>query len=201
MARNESKNSIFHNEAFGWIKSILFAVLIAILIRGFIFEPVEVDGVSMENTLHDRQRLIVYKLGYFFGEPKTGDIIVLKVHSGLSGFFQFLGKTPIINKAIPDLQEIDYIKRVIGVPGDSIDIKNGKVYVNGNELNEPYAKGITNSYSTGFPLKVEENKVFVLGDNRQNSHDSRHIGLIDYADIKGKAVFRIWPFKDIGLIE
>jgi signal peptidase I len=104
-------------------------------------------------------------------------------------------------RSIPSVMEIDYIKRVIGVPGDKIDIKDGHVYINGEKLDEKYAKGETHKQLLDFPKTVPPNTVFVLGDNRQNSRDSRIIGFIEYDRIKGKAVLRIWPFKDLGVIK
>jgi signal peptidase I len=201
MMTTEKKAISFIKELFQWIQAIALAVVIALLIRGFLFEPVYVDGESMENTLISGQRLLVYKLGYYFNEPKNGDIIVLRYQEGAGKDAFLLKKLPFLKKIIPDFQEIDFVKRVIGVPGDIVDIKNGFVYVNGEKLIEPYAKGATYTQHVEFPIMIPENKVLVLGDNRLNSRDSRHIGLIDYNQIKGKAVFRIWPFIDIGLIE
>jgi signal peptidase I len=177
-------------EILQWIEVIVIAVVIALLVRGFLFEPVEVIGQSMQDTLFTNQRLITYKLGYNFAPPKRGDIIVLEFKEG------------VLNKLLPlpDPNEIDYIKRVIGLPGDELDLRDGAVYLNGVKLDEPYAKGITLKQSLDFPLKVPEKSVFVMGDNRQNSSDSRQIGFIAYSRIKGKAVFRIWPFKDFGNI-
>lgn len=184
----ESTNTI--KEIFQWIQYIIAAVIIALLIRAFIFEPVLVDGHSMDNTLNNGQRLIEYKLGYFFSPPKRGDVIVLQYQKGILKYLP-----------LPDPKEIDYIKRVIGVPGDEVDFKDGKVYINGKELNEPYAKGRTLPLGMKVPAVVPPNNVFVLGDNRENSSDSRRIGFIDYSRIRGKATIRIWPLKNIGLIK
>jgi len=190
----------FLKEIFQWIRAIIFAVIIAFLIRGFIFEPVYVDGPSMEDTLETGQRLLVYKLGYYFSQPERGDIIVLRYQEGDIAHLPLLERFPFIKKIFPDFKEVDFIKRVIGLPGDTVDIKDGYVYVNGEKLDEPYAKGPTQKQNIEFPIKIPGNKVLVLGDNRQNSRDSRHIGLVDYEKIKGKAVYRIWPLEDIGPI-
>jgi signal peptidase I len=189
-------------EALQWFEAIAVAVIIALLIRGFLFEPVEVKGYSMKNTLDTGQRLILYKLGYYFSPPKAGDIIVLQYQEGMFKFVPFIGNIPFFKKMYPFSEEIDYIKRVIAVPGDTVDLKDGYVYINGEKIDEPYAKGKTlPKNAIKFPDTVPENKVFVLGDNRENSSDSRYIGYIDYKKIKGKAVFRFWPFKDIGGIK
>ncbi|AUS98739.1 signal peptidase I [Clostridium thermosuccinogenes] len=186
---SENKKNSLLKEALQWVLAIGIAVVLAFLIRGFVFEQALVMGDSMQDTLFDKQRLIVYKTGYFFHPPERGDIIILEYQKGS---FKFL--------PVPDPNEIDYIKRVIGLPGDVVDIKDGSVYVNGEKLDEPYAKGRTEPYGMEFPITIPENKVFVLGDNRENSSDSRQIGLIDFDRIKGKAVFRIYPLKDFGTI-
>lgn len=193
-SRNNSSNTI--KELLQWIEAIVFAVIIAFFIRGFIFEPVYVQGESMADTLNTSQRLIVYKLGYSFASPQHGDIVVLQIQEGTLEHMPFLKNFKFVRKVIPDLDEVDYIKRVIGLPGDKIYTKDGFVYVNGNRLDEPYAKGLT--YRIDKPLEVPENKVFVLGDNRENSRDSRDIGFVDFDKIKGKAVLRIWPLDVFG---
>jgi signal peptidase I len=101
---------------------------------------------------------------------------------------------------IPPQNEVDYIKRVIGLPGDEIDIINGSLYVNGIEQKETYVKGSTTKQNFDLPSNVPENKVFVMGDNRENSKDSREFGFVDVDKIKGKAVFRIRPLKEFGSI-
>lgn len=179
-----------------WIKAIAIAVFIAVLIRGFIFEPVYVEGVSMENTLRTGERLIVYKLGYYFKAPAKGDIIVLQVQTGNN-----LQSLPILGKLIPDLEEIDYIKRVIAVPGDTVFVRGKYVYVNNERLEEPYVPGGVTETEMAAPVTVPAEAVFVMGDNRQNSRDSREIGCIGYDRIKGKAVFRFLPLSRMGKVK
>ncbi len=185
------------------MEAILIAVVIALLIRTYLFEPVIVHGSSMEGTLSTGERLIIYKLGYRFDRPQRGDIIVLK-HGEIVGYgSSALNKLPLIGSLIPLRNEIDYIKRVIALPGEEIDIKYGKVYINGKELDESYSKGITYEKSMKLPLTVPKGSVFVLGDNRENSRDSRetNVGFIEFDKVKGKAVLRIWPIKRMGMIE
>lgn len=186
-------------ELLQWVQAIVFAIIIAVLIRTFVFEPVLVQGSSMEDTLYTNERLILYKLGYQIGEPERGDIIVLKYREGKMILFPFLQKLGILNNNGID-QEIDYIKRVIAVPGDTIDIRDGKVYVNGEVLDESYIKGNTMPKGARLPATIEEGYYFVMGDNRPHSSDSRLIGLIEQDRIKGKAVFRYWPFNRISSI-
>jgi signal peptidase I len=192
------RNMSIMKEILQWVQAIIFAVIVALLLRAFVFEPVYVDGPSMKDTMVTGDRLIVYKLGYVFSPPQRGDIVVLKVKEGSFSIFPFLDNILFLKKAIPNLDEIDYIKRVVGVPGDTVDIREGFVYINDEKLDEPYALGNTNKYSGESRIKITEGKYFVMGDNRENSRDSRHIGLIDIENIKGKAVFRMWPLDKIG---
>ena len=187
-------------EIIQWAEAILLAVVIAFLIRGFVFEPVYVEGESMENTLSTAQRLIVYKLGYYFNPPEKGDIIVLQYQEGITKLLPFMNNIPIFKKAIPSISEVDYIKRVIAVPGDTLDIRDGYVYINNIKQEEPYLKekGVTYNQGLELPMVIPPDNVAVMGDNRLNSKDSRQIGLIEFNRIKGKAVFRIWPREVIG---
>lgn len=196
------KKTSISKEIFQWLAVIMLAVIIAFVVRGFIFEPVYVQGESMENTLYTSQRLIIFKLGYYFSPPSRGDIIVLQYQEGLTKVFPFIKNLQIFRKAISSISEVDYIKRVIAVPGDKLDIREGYVYINGLKLEEPYLKetGATYNQCLELPLQIPENKVAVMGDNRLNSKDSRQIGLIEYNRIKGKAIFRIWPMNAMGVL-
>ena len=193
----KKKNSI-GKEIFEWVLVIVVALVISMLIKAFVFSTYKVTMNSMEDTLHDGQHVIVYKTGYMVGEPKRGDIIVFVHEEGkFEGVLKYL---PIANPG-----EVDYIKRVIGLPGDVIDIKDGKVLRKNAgesefiELDEPYIKDqSTDSNGMKLPYTVEENKLFVMGDNRLQSLDSRKIGTIDRDKVVGKAVFRIWPFSEFG---
>jgi len=197
---SEKKNSLF-KEILHWLEAILLAFLIALLLRGFVFDKVYVDGSSMEPTLSSGDRLIVYKLGYYFNKPGRGDIIVLQADEDAENVNPVFRKLPFLKKFLYGFEETDYIKRVIGLPGEEIDIRDGYVYIDGVRLDEPYVTpGITKNGRFSTPIVIEENKYFVLGDNRQNSRDSREIGLIDFDKIRGKAVFRVWPTKKLGKI-
>lgn len=190
-------------EIFQWVEAFLFAILIALLIRGFVLEPVYVDGPSMEPTLYTGQRLVVYKTGYYFAPPQRGDIVVLQYQEGITRFIPFLENLPLFKKALPSIREVDYIKRVIAVPDDTLEIRDGYVYVNGEKIDEPYIReqGATLGWDIQKPMIIPKNNVFVMGDNRQESRDSRQIGLIEFNRIKGKAVLRIWPLKEFGGME
>lgn len=147
----------------------IIIILVIILVRTFIVTPVRVDGDSMKKTLYDGDILVLYKLGSI----KRNDIIVL-------------------NESYDD--EI-IIKRVIATPGETIEIKNNKIYVNDEEYEDDFAFGDTTDYSK---IKLGEDEYFILGDNRIISKDSRYFGPIKEKEIMGKIVFRIFPFSKVG---
>jgi signal peptidase I, bacterial type len=155
-----------------WVVSILIAVVLAFFIRYFIVELYMVEGPSMRPTLLNGERLVVNKFLYRFKTPERGEVIVFRY---------------------PRDPSRDFIKRVIGVPGDTIEIKEGRVFVNGQLQNETY---ILEKTKGSYPLAtVPEGHVFVMGDNRNNSEDSRFrdVGFVSYDLIKGKAIVVFWP--------
>ena len=168
----EKKNK---NEAMEWVKSIVFAIAIALIIKTFVFNTTYVLGNSMYPTLHEKDRLFALKIPLYFKGPDRGDVIVLEA---------------------PDSPSKDYIKRVIGIEGDKVEIIDGKVYVNNEIIQEDYLVGepYTHTYIESTWI-VEEDKVFVLGDNRAEgaSKDSRYFGTIDMNTIKGVTEFRYYP--------
>lgn len=190
--QNHTNTSInYVREIANWFLTILIALVIAMLIKAFIFVPIQVKMVSMQDTLFDGQRLIVYKLGYYFSPPKQGDIIIFEHREGnFKGWMKFL--------PVPNPGEEDYIKRVVAVAGEEVDIRDDGVYVNKKKLDEPYTKGITNGGSQKYPFTVPKNTIFVMGDNREHSTDSRVLGCIGLDKVRGKAVVRIWPLKKFG---
>lgn len=173
-----------------WIKAILIAVVLAGVIRQFFFAPILVDGVSMAPTLHDRDRMIVNKIGYQIGDPKRFDIIVFRA-----------------------TEDKDYIKRIIGLPGDEIEYRNDKLYVNGKAYEEPYLDKQKKQIADGpltydFTLEemtgkktVPKDQLFVLGDNRRFSKDSRSIGTVSMDRVIGKANMLYWPLKDARIVK
>ena len=165
-----------------WIKDILIAIVVAFLVLQFI-KPTIVQEHSMENTLKPNDYLFISKQSYrLFGDPQRGDIIVF--HSVLT---------------TADGAEKLLVKRIIALPGDTICITGGVVYVNGEPQDEPYTKdGYTNTEME--EVTVPEGQLFCMGDNRQNSRDSRDplIGFVDEDDVLGKAVLRLFPFSKFG---
>lgn len=212
MSQENKKHSI-GREIWEWVYTIVIAVAIAMIIKGFIFDIVKVDGSSMFPTLVDGDRLIVAKLGY---TPKQGDIIILdSAYSNRESYYDSIaeaeGKTELsffdklaAKKDIPEsLEKKYYVKRIIALPGQTLDLIDGKVYVDGEMLDEPYYDGITSSIDSTveYPITVEDNMVFVMGDNRTRSKDSRssELGQVPYEAILGKSQVRIWPVGSFGI--
>ena len=193
----------FLKELLQWLEAIAIAIVLAILIRGFLFEPVIIEGRSMLDTLKDGDRVILNKISLAFHEPDYGDVVVIEIEPPTFQVLKFLNNSNAAKKLLPTMTGADYIKRVIAKEGDVVDIKDGYVYVNGVKIEEAYVKtqGTTLLSSTAMPYKVEEGKYFVLGDNRVESRDSRSFGTIDEEQLIGIARTRIWPLHSIGKID
>lgn len=187
-SRGQSINVM--KEIWSWVKAIVIALIVVALVRQFVFSNYIVKGESMMPTLQDGNRLIVSKVGYTFGKPHRFDIIVFHAT-----------KTD------------DYVKRIIGLPGDTIAYRNDQLYVNGKPVSEPYLKqykeelpkgtDLTNNFSlkslTG-KVRVPKGKLWVMGDNRQNSEDSRYFGFVDEKEVVGRVAFRYWPMDEWGTV-
>ena len=162
---------------FDWAVVIVVALLVAFLVRTFVLAHFVVDGTSMASTLHDDDRVFVNKLSYRLHDPNRGDVVVLHQISGTS--------------------ERDLIKRVIALPGETIEVRNCQVFVDGRILEEPYLdEEVLASGSCGgdvAPTSVPEDHVYVMGDNRAGSQDSRALGPIDEDDLVGRAFVVFWP--------
>ena len=200
-------------EIWEWIYTIAIAVFIAFLIKTFVFDIVRVDGSSMYPTLVDNDRLIVTKLGY---TPKQGDIIILdSTYKKREAYYDQLaaeeGKEELgavdkffKGRSLPqEYKKVYFVKRVIALPGQTVDLgEDGKVYVDGVLLDEPYYDGETRSIdsSVQYPVTVEDDMVFVMGDNRMHSKDSRasDLGQVPEDAILGKSQIRVWPFNSIS---
>ncbi|GAE33932.1 signal peptidase I [Halalkalibacter akibai] len=169
-------------ESWEWLKAVVIALVLAFVIRHFLFAPVIVDGESMMPTLEHTDRMIVNKISYTFGTPERFDIIVFHAPAGK-----------------------DYIKRVIGLPGDVIEFQDDVLYVNGQAVEEPYLDELKQVYNGDVltrdfhAVTVPENELFVLGDNRGRSKDSRDIGTIHIDEVIGKANVVFWPVSNIRI--
>ena len=163
----------------GWLRDIFFAALTSILIVIFIIQPVKVEGTSMEPKLEPQDRIFVNKFVYHFSEIQRGDIVV----------FWY-----------PKDSSKSFIKRVVGLPGETVEIRSGGVLINGRSLEEPYVPPEYFDYKSSDPEIVSPGHYFVLGDHRNSSNDSRTWGLVPERNIFGEAVFRYWPPSKLGLI-
>ncbi len=165
-------------EVRGWARDIFFTALIAVLVVIFVVQPVKVEGTSMEPRLEPRDRIFVNKFVYYLSDVNRGDIVV---------FWYPKDKTK------------SFIKRVIGLPGETVEVRSGVVYLNDEKLSEPYLAGEVDNES--YPLQVVPlDQYFVLGDHRNSSNDSRDWGFVPEQNIFGEAVFRYWPLSKLGLI-
>jgi signal peptidase I len=165
---------------------IYFAVVIVsvLLIHQFVGQQIEVSGSSMESTLHNEDHLILEKISYEFGAPKRFDIVVFRPYS-----YE---------------KETYYIKRVIGMPGETVQIIGSDIFINGEKIDENYGNNpIADGGAAKEPITLDGDEYFLLGDNRNNSKDSRDtsIGAVKRDAIIGRAWIRIWPFKDFGVLE
>ncbi len=164
-------------EVWEWVRSIIIAIIIALLVRVFVIEHFLVDGQSMQPTLEHNERILVNKFVYRFQEPEHEEIVV----------FEYRDKR-------------DFIKRVVGVEGDTVQIKDKKLYINDEPVEEPYIQ--KNSVDDYGPVTVPEGHYFVLGDNRANSRDSRYddVGFVSEEEIKGRAALVFWPFEGFRVL-
>lgn len=214
-----SRNKKIIKEIGGWIICIVIAVILALLIKYFILTPTVVKQESMYPTLEENQRLILNRLGRTFKQmPKRGDIITFEAPTVT---YRTEEDTDISNPVaiyedeernifesfsynVLEIGKTSYIKRVIGLPGDHVQIKNGKVYINEEELKEDYLQsGIVTDDAEGMfsDIIVPQNTVFAMGDNRNSSVDCRAFGCIPLERIEGKVLIRFWPLNEFGKVE
>lgn len=164
-------------EWYDFVETILFAFILAFLIKSFILQISYIPTGSMIPTLNDGEAVLVVRIPYYFREPERGEIIVFKYPLDTSK---------------------EYVKRLIGLPGDTIEIKQGNVYVNGKLLEENYVK--RKSDDNYGPIKVPKDSYFVLGDNRPVSVDSRYWGFVPKKNLVGKAILLLWPPQRIQIV-
>ncbi len=157
---------------------IVIAFIIALILRTFVFQTTLINQESMEPALYPNDRTIVTKFAYWFSDPKPGDVIILV--------------PPQINDGR------DFVKRVVAIGGNLVQIKNGKLYVNGRPSKGDY-KTMPGDHSSFGPYRIPKNDVFVLGDNRPVSQDSRWFGPVPKKNIVGKVVLTFWPIDHLKL--
>lgn len=177
----------FFSFTFELIKVVVISLAIIIPVRYFLIQPFYVKGASMEPNFYDNEYLIIDEISYRFNNPKRGDIVVFRYPRNPQEYF---------------------IKRIIGLPGEKIQIKDSEVYIYNNDysenivLDEPYLSEETKTYSlTENIIELEEDEYFIMGDNRNSSKDSRSFGPVNKSFIIGKVLLRGWPFNRISLFD
>ena len=162
-----------------WLRDLVVSIVVSAFIIIFLYQPVRVEGTSMLPRLEDQDRLFINKLAYRVGDIQRGDVVV------------FL---------YPHDREKSYIKRVIALPGDTLRIDHGQVYVNGNKIAEPYVPPRFEDDRSQPEMMVPRHEFFVMGDHRSISSDSRDFGPVDRDLIYGKAAFVYWPMDQAGVV-
>ncbi len=164
-----------------WGRDLGIAVIVALFITKFVATHTFIPTGSMIPTIAINDHLFINRVPFYFRDPKPGEIVVFH-------------------------QDKELIKRVIAVPGDTLDINDGDVYINGERLDEPYLNEPNSTFSfmmddVKFPIEIPEDRYFLMGDNRNNSEDSRYFGMIDRDAIYAKSWFRIWPLNRLGAVK
>jgi signal peptidase I len=171
--------SVFRSELRTWARDLLLALGLAAIVIVFLYQPVKVEGTSMAPLLSNEERIFINKFIYRFEPIERGDVVV---------FWYPLDRSK------------SFIKRVIGLPGETVEIRQGRVFVNGKALEEPYVPPQFADTSTFGPIRVPVDEYFVLGDHRASSNDSRVFGSVPNRFIYGKAVFAYWPMDRFGVL-
>jgi signal peptidase I len=161
------------------LHDLAIAVVVCVLLITYVVQAFKVQGTSMSPELRDGERILVNKFVYYFGEIQRGDVVV----------FWY-----------PEDPELSFIKRVVALPGETVEIKGGEVLVNGRALEEPYVLGANEDHRSYPTHEIRAGHFFVLGDNRKGSNDSRSWGLVPKRYIYGKAFLRIWPLREVGVV-
>lgn len=209
------KKYSFINSLKSIFKIIIIALMINIIIKAFLVRTYTVDSSSMETTLMVNDKVITEVVTKYFSKPERGDVIVFvypetdiatskqTLRRNLPEYLSYVAGY-LLKGQYPVDDEIEYVKRVIGLPGDIINIKNNTVYINDKALEEPYLESDVFTNITGssleFPFQVPESQYFVMGDNRENSSDSRQWGTVPVENIIGKAIVIYYPFSNAGAL-
>lgn len=169
---------------FDFLQGIVVVLALLVMVYLFIMSPQEINGASMEPNFHNGEFILTSKVLYKFRAPQRGDVVIFKS---------------------PGNKEIDYIKRIIGLPGDTVSLRDNAFYVNDQKVEEPYLAPNTPIFGASYlaegqSVVVPEGSYFLAGDNRPHSSDSREFGPIAQEDFIGTAIFRYWPFSQMGSI-
>jgi signal peptidase I len=169
---------------FDFLQGIVVILAVLVMVYLFIMSPQEINGASMEPNFHNAEYILTNKVLYKFREPKRGDVVIFKS---------------------PKNKEVDYIKRIIGLPGETVKLQNNTFYVNGQKVEEPYLPADIVVFGGSFLREGEEivvppGQYFVAGDNRPHSSDSREFGTIAKEDFIGAAFLRYWPISQMGTL-
>jgi signal peptidase I len=171
--------SSFPHELRGWVRDLAVAMSLALIIIVFLYQPVKVEGTSMAPLLSDQERIFINKFVYRFEPIERGDVVV---------FWYPLDRSK------------SFIKRVVGLPGETIELRHGRLFINDRELTESYVPASFFDGSSYGPLMIPKGSYFVMGDHRDSSNDSRMFGAVSRDFIYGKAVFAYWPVDHFGSI-
>ncbi|MBZ5540765.1 MAG: signal peptidase I [Acidobacteriia bacterium] len=169
----------FRQEVRAWTRDLLLAIGLALVIIVFLYQPVKVEGTSMAPLLSDQERIFINKFVYRFEAIERGDVVV---------FWYPLDRSK------------SFIKRIIALPGETVEIRQGRVFVNGRLIDEPYVPPQFEDFSDFGPMRVPSDQYFVMGDHRISSNDSRIFGPVAHRYIYGRAVFAYWPFEHFGTL-
>lgn len=212
MAKDNEKVNV-KKEIWEWIYCIIIAIVVALLIRYFIFTPTMIKQTSMFPTLKEGERVFLSRMMRNFDEmPERGDIIIFEMPDGhpsdnqlpIAYYNSHDGVLDKFNRYFLELGKVSYIKRVIGLPGEHLQIFDGKVYINGEVIEETYlVEGLKTGTMDGeyCDVIIPEDCIFAMGDNRNGSMDSRVFGCIPLYKIEGEVLFRIWPLNKFGDID
>jgi signal peptidase I len=162
------------------LHDLAIAVVVCVVLITYVVQAFKVQGTSMSPELKDGERILVNKFLYYFGDIERGDVVV----------FWY-----------PEDPELSFIKRVVALPGETVEIRSGTAFVNGRPLDEPFVSGTNADLRSYPPHEVRPGHFFVLGDNRKGSNDSRSWGLVPERYIYGKAFLRIWPPREVGVVD
>lgn len=192
--KKEKEKKTPKQEMISWITTLLAAVVIAFLIRALLFEPIRVDGESMRDTLQDNEIVLVTKPAYLAGKYERGDVIICRYPDRNTKKSLQLGGTLELSLTSHTL----FVKRLIALPGDLLQIVDGAVYVNGELVDESDINMHSESHTNLGPYRLGADEYFVMGDNRGNSNDSRAVGPISRDMIVGHVRCVLWPLNKLG---